>query len=87
MLDPSTPCGRATPEAASRPFQGWPTRQAGGLRLSSTLVDTPRRTFLLFSLPLLLHDALLLLFLLLLLLDLIGSDVPDANVTFCGLSS
>jgi hypothetical protein len=35
MLDPSTPCGRAT---------GWPTCRAGDLRLSSTLSDTPRRT-------------------------------------------
>jgi hypothetical protein len=24
LLDPSTPCGRATPETALQPFQGWP---------------------------------------------------------------
>jgi hypothetical protein len=33
MPDPSMPCGRATPKTASH-----------GLRLSSTLLDTPRRT-------------------------------------------
>jgi hypothetical protein len=44
MLDPSTPCGQATPERALQPFQGWPARRAGGLRLSSTLLDTARRT-------------------------------------------
>jgi hypothetical protein len=33
--DPSTPCGRATPETALRLFQGRP---------SSTPMDTPRRT-------------------------------------------
>jgi hypothetical protein len=40
MPCPSTPCGRATPETALRPFQGWPTRRASGLRLSSTPLDT-----------------------------------------------
>jgi hypothetical protein len=38
MLDPSTPCGRATSG------MGWPAcRAAFGLRPSSTLLDTPRR--------------------------------------------
>jgi hypothetical protein len=44
MPDPPTACGRATPKTALRPFQGWPTRRAGGLRPSSTLLDTPCRT-------------------------------------------
>jgi hypothetical protein len=29
MPYPSTPCGRATPEMALRPFHGWPTHRAG----------------------------------------------------------
>jgi hypothetical protein len=41
---PSTRCGQATPETALRPFQGSPTRRTGDLRLSSTSLDTPRRT-------------------------------------------
>jgi hypothetical protein len=40
----STFCGRATPETVVQLFQGWPTRRVGGLRLSFTLLDTPRRT-------------------------------------------
>jgi hypothetical protein len=28
---------------SATPFQGWPTHRAGGLRPSSTLLDTPRR--------------------------------------------
>jgi hypothetical protein len=44
MLDPSTPFGRATPKMALQPFQGWPSRRTDGLRPSSTLLDTPRRT-------------------------------------------
>jgi hypothetical protein len=40
----STPCGRAIPKTALQPFLGWPARRAGGLRSSSTLLDTPRRT-------------------------------------------
>jgi hypothetical protein len=43
MPYPSTPCGQATPEMALRPFLGLLTHRAGGLRLSSTLLDTPRR--------------------------------------------
>jgi hypothetical protein len=41
---PPTPCGRATSETALRPFQGWPSRRAGGQRPSSTPLDTPHRT-------------------------------------------
>jgi hypothetical protein len=44
MPDPSMPCWRATPETALRPFQGWPARRTGGLRLSSTPMDTLCRT-------------------------------------------
>ena len=44
MLNLSTPCGRANPETALRLFQGCPACRAGGLRSSSTLLDTPRRT-------------------------------------------
>jgi hypothetical protein len=40
----SKPCGWATPKTALQPFQGCPTRKTGGLRLSSTPLDTPRRT-------------------------------------------
>jgi hypothetical protein len=43
MLYPSTHYGRATPEAALWPFQGWPTHRIGCLRPSSTPLDTPRR--------------------------------------------
>jgi hypothetical protein len=41
MPDSSTPCGRAT---ALQPFRGWPTHRVGGLRLFSTLLETPRHT-------------------------------------------
>jgi hypothetical protein len=44
MSNPSTPCGRSTPETDLWPFQGWPARKAGGLRPSSTPLVTPRRT-------------------------------------------
>ena len=44
MPDPYTPCGRATPQTALRPFGGWPARRAGGLRPSSSCLDTPSRT-------------------------------------------
>jgi hypothetical protein len=44
MSDPSTPCGRATPETALPPFKGWLVRSAGNLQPSSTPSDTPRRT-------------------------------------------
>jgi hypothetical protein len=44
MLDPSTPCERATPETALRLFLGWPARRPGNMRPSSTPLDTPRRT-------------------------------------------
>jgi hypothetical protein len=42
--NPYTPCGRATPQTALRPFGGWPARRAGGLRPSSSPLDTPSRT-------------------------------------------
>jgi hypothetical protein len=44
MPYPSTPCKQATPETATRLFQGWPAHRAIGLRLSSCPSDTPRRT-------------------------------------------
>jgi hypothetical protein len=46
LLDPSTPCGWATPETALRPFHGWLAFRAGSLCSfnSTTLSDTPRRT-------------------------------------------
>jgi hypothetical protein len=44
MPFPSTPCGRATLETALQLFQGLPACKAGGLRPSSTPLDTPRRT-------------------------------------------
>jgi hypothetical protein len=44
MTNPSTPCGRVTPETALRLFQGWPAHRAGGVRPSSTPLDTLRRT-------------------------------------------
>jgi hypothetical protein len=37
MPYPSTLCGQATPEM-------WPAHRAGGMRLSSTSLDTPRCT-------------------------------------------
>jgi hypothetical protein len=43
MPDHSMPCGRATLETALRLFQAWPANREGGLQLSSTLLDTPRR--------------------------------------------
>jgi hypothetical protein len=48
MPYPSTPCGLTTPETALRPFLGWPGHRAGGLRPSSTPLDTPRRTPMIF---------------------------------------
>jgi hypothetical protein len=42
--DPYTPCGWATPQTALRLFGGWPARRAGGLRPSSSTLDTPSRT-------------------------------------------
>jgi hypothetical protein len=44
MPYPSKPYERATSKTASRRFQGWPARRAGGLRLSSTPLDTTRHT-------------------------------------------
>jgi hypothetical protein len=44
MPNTYTPCGRATPQTALRPFGGWPARRAGGLRPSSSPLDTPSRT-------------------------------------------
>jgi hypothetical protein len=41
MPDPSTSCGRATPEKALRLFQGWPACRVGGLRPSSTPFGHP----------------------------------------------
>jgi hypothetical protein len=38
---PSTPYWQVTPETALQAFQGWPTCRAGGLRLSSTPLNTP----------------------------------------------
>jgi hypothetical protein len=43
MPNPYTPCGRTTPETALRPFRGWPAHRAGGLRPSSSPLDTPSR--------------------------------------------
>jgi hypothetical protein len=42
MPDPSTPCRRATPEAALWPFQGCSARSACSLRPSCALLDPPR---------------------------------------------
>jgi hypothetical protein len=42
MPDPSTPCGRATPETTLRPFLGWPTGRAGDLQPSSWIPDAVR---------------------------------------------
>jgi hypothetical protein len=39
--DPSTLRGQVNPETALRPFLGWLARMAGGLRPSSTPLDTP----------------------------------------------
>jgi hypothetical protein len=44
MFDPSMLCGRATPETALRPFQGMTSRRPGGLRPSSTPLNSPWRT-------------------------------------------
>jgi hypothetical protein len=44
MPNPSMPCQQATPKTALQPFLGWPARRAGGLRQSSTPLDTQRRT-------------------------------------------
>jgi hypothetical protein len=44
MPNPSTPCRWATPKTALRSFWGWLVRRAGGLRPSSTPLDTPGRT-------------------------------------------
>jgi hypothetical protein len=44
MSDPSTPCGRATPERAFQPFLVGPARRVGSLQQSSTSFDTPRYT-------------------------------------------
>jgi hypothetical protein len=49
MPGPSMLCGLANPETALRPFQGWPSRMAGGLRPSSNPLHTPRRTTMMFS--------------------------------------
>jgi hypothetical protein len=40
MPYPSTPCGRATPETAFHPFQGWPALQAGNLGPFYTPLDS-----------------------------------------------
>jgi hypothetical protein len=40
----STPCGRATAETDFQLFQEWAAHKAGGLRLYTTPLDTPRRT-------------------------------------------
>jgi hypothetical protein len=41
MPDPSTPCRLAMPEMARWLFLGLPARRTGGLRPSSTPLDTP----------------------------------------------
>jgi hypothetical protein len=46
MPYPSTSYGQATPKTALRPFLGWPAYKAGGLRPSSTPLDTPRLTLM-----------------------------------------
>jgi hypothetical protein len=48
MPNPSTPCGRASPETALWLFQGWPAHRAGSLRPSFTLLHTPTRASMLF---------------------------------------
>jgi hypothetical protein len=40
----STPCGWATPKTALRSFRRWHAHRAGGLRPSSTPLDTPCHT-------------------------------------------
>jgi hypothetical protein len=47
MPNPSTPYGRTTPKTAIWPFWRWPARRAGGLKPSSTPLDTPYRMGLL----------------------------------------
>jgi hypothetical protein len=44
MPNPYMPCGRTTPQTALRLFGGWPAHRAGGLRPSSSPLDTPSRT-------------------------------------------
>jgi hypothetical protein len=39
-----TPCGWTNPLTILQPCQGWSTRRAGGLRSSSTPLDSPRHT-------------------------------------------
>jgi hypothetical protein len=46
MPDPYISCGQATPQTALQPFGGWPTHRVGGLRPSSSFLDTPRCTCL-----------------------------------------
>jgi hypothetical protein len=41
MSYPSSPCGQATLEMVLQPFEGWPTRKAGGPWPSSTPPWTP----------------------------------------------
>jgi hypothetical protein len=55
MPDPSMPCRRATPETTLQLFLGWPANRAGGLRPSSTLLDTPSHTGLVLGLTILSH--------------------------------
>jgi hypothetical protein len=40
----STPCGQTTPETVLWPFRGWPAQRVGGLRSSSSPLDTPHHT-------------------------------------------
>jgi hypothetical protein len=44
MPDPSTPCGRATPETALQSFYGWSAHKVGGLWQFSTPLDSPMDT-------------------------------------------
>jgi hypothetical protein len=48
LPNPSMPSRWATTDTALRPFLGWPAHKAGGLQLSSSLLDTPRCTVRLF---------------------------------------
>jgi hypothetical protein len=43
MANRSMPFGRAIPETTLLSFQGWSAHRAGGLWLTSNLLDTPRR--------------------------------------------
>jgi hypothetical protein len=46
MPNPSMPYGWATPKTVLQLFQDWPTYRAGGLRPSTTPLDSARRTYM-----------------------------------------